>query len=113
MTSSPQPATALVEAMTAAAAAAPERAVAFQGAPGCNSHRAVLEYAPDSLPLPCFAFEDALDAVTSELAATEEFEYAGWETESIADMLAALSDLARLAESQGQGLFVWLHPLRT
>jgi len=51
--------------MTAAAAAEPDRAIAFQGAPGCNSHRAALEFAPDCLPLPCFAFEDALDAVKS------------------------------------------------
>ncbi|MCP5389156.1 MAG: prephenate dehydratase [Novosphingobium sp.] len=57
------PALALVEKMTDAAAAEPERAIAFQGAPGCNSHRAALEFAPDCLPLPCFAFEDALDAV--------------------------------------------------
>jgi prephenate dehydratase len=63
MSSYPQPALALVETMTAAAAAAPEQAIAFQGAPGCNSHRAALEYAPGGLPLPCFAFEDALDAV--------------------------------------------------
>jgi len=69
MNSYPQPALALVEQMTAAAAAAPERAVAFQGAPGCNSHRAALEYAPDCLPLPCFAFEDALDAVKDGRAA--------------------------------------------
>jgi len=59
------PALALVEKMTAAAAAEPDRAIAFQGAPGCNSHRAALEFAPDCLPLPCFAFEDALDAVKS------------------------------------------------
>jgi len=63
MNSYPQPAETLVAQMTAAAAAAPERAVAFQGAPGANSHRAALEYAPECLPLPCFAFEDALDAV--------------------------------------------------
>ena len=63
MHSFPEPALALVERMTAAAAADPARAVAFQGAPGCNSHRAALEYSPDCLPLPCFAFEDALDAV--------------------------------------------------
>ncbi|HXD02761.1 MAG TPA: prephenate dehydratase [Novosphingobium sp.] len=63
MNSYPEPALALVTQMTAAAAAAPGRAVAFQGAPGCNSHRAALEYAPECLPLPCFAFEDALDAV--------------------------------------------------
>ena len=63
MHSFPQPALALVERMTAAAAADPSRAVAFQGAPGCNSHRAALEFDPECLPLPCFGFEDALDAV--------------------------------------------------
>jgi prephenate dehydratase len=63
MASYPKPALALVEAMTAAAAADPARAVAFQGAPGANSHRAAMEVAPDGLPLPCFSFEDALDAV--------------------------------------------------
>ena len=49
--------------MAAAAAADPARAVSFQGAPGANSHRAALEALPDCLPLPCFSFEDALDAV--------------------------------------------------
>ncbi|MCC6829488.1 MAG: prephenate dehydratase [Novosphingobium sp.] len=63
MHSFPAPALAMVEQMSQAAAAQPERAVALQGAPGCNSHRAALEYAPDCLPLPCFSFEDALDAV--------------------------------------------------
>ncbi|WP_068073271.1 prephenate dehydratase [Novosphingobium lentum] len=63
MQSYPAPALALVEKMAAAAAAAPQRAVAFQGAPGANSHRAAIEAMPDSLPLPCFSFEDALDAV--------------------------------------------------
>lgn len=57
--------------------------------------------------------EDALDAVARELAATEEFEATGWEGEAVAEMLFSLADLARLAESQGQVLFVWLHPLRT
>ena len=65
MDSFPSPALALVEQMRAAAADAPSRAVAFQGAPGANSHRAALEWASDCLPLPCFAFEDALDAVSS------------------------------------------------
>ncbi|GGB28596.1 prephenate dehydratase [Sphingomonas metalli] len=49
--------------MAEAAAAAPERTVAFQGAPGANSHVAVREAFPDGLPLPCFDFADALDAV--------------------------------------------------
>ncbi len=68
MHSFPQPALELVETMTRAASADPARAVAFQGAPGCNSHRAALEYAPDCLPLPCFSFEDALDAVKESRA---------------------------------------------
>lgn len=59
----PKPARTLVAQMWAAAEAHPARAVAFQGAPGANSHRAVLEHFPDALPLPCFSFEDALDAV--------------------------------------------------
>ncbi|MBW8753624.1 MAG: prephenate dehydratase [Sphingomonadales bacterium] len=69
MHSFPQPAVALVDEMTRAAAADPSRAVALQGAPGCNGHRAALEYDPDCLPLPCFSFEDALDAVKEGRAA--------------------------------------------
>ncbi|WP_298190854.1 prephenate dehydratase [Novosphingobium sp.] len=63
MASYPAPAARLVAEMTAAAAADPARAVAFQGAPGANSHRAALEALPYCLPLPCFSFEDALEAV--------------------------------------------------
>lgn len=63
MHSYPEPARALVATMEAAAAQAPEKAMALQGAPGCNGHRAALEYDANCLPLPCFAFEDALDAV--------------------------------------------------
>jgi len=69
MHSFPEPAMALVSQMSAAAAADPGRAVAFQGAPGCNSHRAALELDSDCLPLPCFAFEDALDALRDGRAA--------------------------------------------
>ncbi|WP_126173888.1 prephenate dehydratase [Altericroceibacterium xinjiangense] len=57
------PALALIERMNLAAQGNPARAVAFQGAPGANSHRAAMEWAPECLPLPCFSFEDALDAV--------------------------------------------------
>jgi prephenate dehydratase len=69
MHSFPAPALALVEQMTAAARADPASAVAFQGAPGCNGHRAALEYDPECLPLPCFSFEDALEAVKDGKAA--------------------------------------------
>ncbi len=57
------PARPIVGTMTLAAAADPTRAVAFQGAPGANSHVAVVEAFPDGLPLPCFDFADAIDAV--------------------------------------------------
>jgi prephenate dehydratase len=57
------PARPIVLRMTEAAAAAPHRAIAFQGAPGANSHIAVAEAFPDGLPLPCFDFADAIDAV--------------------------------------------------
>jgi prephenate dehydratase len=57
------PARKLVAEMTEAATATPVRAVAFQGAPGANSHIAVRECFPDGLPLPSFSFEDAIDAV--------------------------------------------------
>ncbi|MGE4432210.1 MAG: prephenate dehydratase [Sphingobium sp.] len=63
MESYPLPARILVERMGHDAAANPARAIAFQGAPGANSHLAALGYQPDCLPLPCFSFEDALDAV--------------------------------------------------
>ena len=53
----------MVEAMQASAAKDPARTVAFAGAPGANSHRAALEMVPGCLPLPCFSFEDAIDAV--------------------------------------------------
>jgi prephenate dehydratase len=65
MHSFPAPALALVEQMSAAAAQDSAHAIAFQGAPGANSHRAALEFDPGCLPLPCFSFEDALDAVKS------------------------------------------------
>lgn len=57
--------------------------------------------------------DEALEQVAVELAATEEFEAEGWEEDAIVDMMAELGDLARLAEAQGQALFVWMHPLRT
>ena len=59
----PAPARALVAEMTHAAGVAPERAVAFQGAPGANSHLAAVQCFPDGMPLPCFDFGDAIDAV--------------------------------------------------
>ena len=57
--------------------------------------------------------EEMLADVAAELSATEEFEYADWAEEEVAAMLSELAGLARLAEAQGQSLFVWMHPLRT
>lgn len=64
MSSYPESASRLIERMAEATKADPLRAIAFQGAPGANSHRAAIEAAPDSLLMPCFSFEDALDAVS-------------------------------------------------
>ena len=69
MDSYPAPALTKVKEMTAIAIAEPPRAVAFQGAPGANSHLAALEFDPECHPLPCFSFEDAIDAVKDGTAA--------------------------------------------
>ena len=65
----PLPAQHVVRRLTDAAAIAPERAVAFQGAPGAYSHLAVTELFPDAPALPCFDFEAAFEAVQSGRAA--------------------------------------------
>jgi hypothetical protein len=57
--------------------------------------------------------EDALLHVAEELAATEEFEMEQWDERDVQDLVLELAELARLAESQGQALFVWMHPLLT
>lgn len=69
MNSYPAPALAIVKEMTLAANEHPAKAIAFQGAPGANSHLAALEFDADCLPLPCFSFEDAIDAVKDGTAA--------------------------------------------
>ncbi|MBX9797332.1 prephenate dehydratase [Sphingomonas sp.] len=65
----PLPAQPHVAALAAAAAADPARAVAFQGAPGANSHIAAERALPGCLPLPCFDFADAIEAVQTGAAA--------------------------------------------
>ena len=57
--------------------------------------------------------EEALEQVGEELAATEEFEVNDWPLEEVQGLVIQLGELARLAESQGQVIFVWMHPLRT
>jgi hypothetical protein len=57
--------------------------------------------------------EEMLVQVASELTATEDFETEDWTEEEVTVMLAELCELAHRADSEGQALFVWLHPLRT
>lgn len=64
----PEPAQPLVAAMQIAAAANPKNVVSFQGAPGANSHIAVANMFPGALALPCFSFEDAIEAVQNGAA---------------------------------------------
>ena len=68
MTSFAAPARPIVERMTAEAARHPERTVAFQGAPGANSHIAALAAFPECCPLPSFSFADAIDTVRGGVA---------------------------------------------
>ena len=68
MDSFPKSALAKVNEMTALAKTDPARAIAFQGAPGANSNIAALEHDSDCLPMPCFSFEDAIDAVKDGIA---------------------------------------------
>lgn len=57
--------------------------------------------------------EDAIEMVAEELAATEEFEINNWPAEEVLSLVEELAALARLAESQDQAMFVWMHPLLT
>jgi prephenate dehydratase len=59
----PAPARPIVAQMQAEAAEDTARAIAFQGAPGANSHIAVAQMFPTARALPCFGFADALEAV--------------------------------------------------
>lgn len=52
--------------------------------------------------------EEALERVGEELAASEEFEVAGWPVEEVQAFVVDLSDIARVAESQGQVVLAWM-----
>jgi hypothetical protein len=73
----------------------------------------VLRVADEVLEKLAMLDEDALERVTEELATTEEFEMEQWPAEDVQVLVMDLAELARLAESQGQVLFVWMHPLLT
>ncbi len=57
--------------------------------------------------------EDALEIVGEELAATEDFEMSDVPVEQVQSLVAELADVARIAESKNQTLFIWMHPLLT
>jgi hypothetical protein len=54
--------------------------------------------------------DDTVAQLAEELAATEDFEMESWSTEDVHSLLMEFAGLARLAESQGQALFVWMLP---
>jgi len=63
MYSLPQKAREEAAQLIAEADRVPDRAIAFQGAPGANSHIAARQFDPDAPVLPCASFADAMDAV--------------------------------------------------
>ena len=73
----------------------------------------VLRLADEGLERLATLDEDALELVAEELAATEEYEMEQWDAEEVQALVMELADLARLAESQDQVLFIWMHPLLT
>ncbi|WP_153109323.1 hypothetical protein [Propionivibrio limicola] len=56
--------------------------------------------------------EEALENVAEELSAAEVYENDEGDPEEVLSFLMALADLAQLAESQGQTLFVWIKLLQ-
>ena len=54
----------------------------------------------------------ALECVAVELAASDEFEKAHWRVEDVLAVITEFAELAQLAESQGQVLFVWMSVVR-
>ena len=74
-----------------------------------ESETIVLRMADELLEILATIDEGVLESVAAELAATEEFENELWDVESVLAQLQALVELAQLAESQGQMLFVWMY----
>ena len=56
------------------------------------------------------SIKQELDKLRNE---TDRLEKENWATQDVHDMVMELADLARLAESQGQVILVWMHPLLT
>ena len=52
--------------------------------------------------------EELLVPIAEELVATEDFEDESWDPEDLATLLFEIAELASLAESQEQQLYVWM-----
>jgi hypothetical protein len=57
--------------------------------------------------------EEGLERVGEELAATEVFELTGWPVEEVQALVVELSDVARVAESQGHVMLAWMRAVNT
>ena len=86
---------------------------AYEPAYVADEGAVVLRIADEAMEKLANLEEEMLERVAEELAATKEFEMEQWEAEEVQALVMDLADLARLAESQGQVLFVWMHPLST
>jgi hypothetical protein len=73
-----------------------------------ESETLVLRIAEELLEKLAVLDEEAMENVASELAASEDFESEQWAADDVLAQLTELADLAQLAESQGQALFVWM-----
>ena len=54
---------------------------------------------------------EALDRVTAELTATEEFELAEWDSDDAQDLVSEFAELAQRAESDVLAMIVWMRAL--
>jgi hypothetical protein len=73
-----------------------------------ESETVVLRIADELMEKLATLDEDELENIAIEVAATDEFETGQWNIEDVQEQLILLGDLAQLAESQGQVLFVWM-----
>ncbi len=73
-----------------------------------ESETVILRIADELLEKLAALEEESLETIATELAASEEFETEQWHADDVLALLTELAELAQLAESQGQALFVWM-----